>query len=476
MIESRSHYCMLRMTLEAQSAHGIHSGRGDTTHDVLLVRDGNGLPTLPGSSIAGVLRHQYREHHGEAATNTLFGCLGEHSQPSWLTVTWGLVHDSQNRPHEELMPETNSARDPLLHHLLDSKPLIRQRVRLTHRGTAAAQGKFDNTLIPAGVRYTCWIGYWCDSSDPSRTQWDQLLDLLQQPGLRIGHGTRSGAGAFTVQSLHQARWDLRTPEGRVAYSNRPRSRATTTGLTPVISPSEVTGLHVKLALQAESGWRIGGGERPLNEMATHEKEPDMLPMHENRVVWHGNEGRVGIKHYIVPGSSIKGALRHRVAYHYRCLTGQFASNDIDAEADDCPAVTTLFGFAKDKDAGAGLLVVHDIFVDNTAKTQILMHNRIDRFTGGVIRGALFGEQVLWQTPLTLHIDLLSPAQREQVPLEIRQALQLALEDLSQGWLPLGAGGGRGLGVFTSPDSSGPQWSDNNIWVNGQSTKEAHACA
>src|SRR5690606_30934890 len=286
MIAERPHFCLAHLTLEALSAHGIHSGQGDATHDVLLVRDANGLPALPGSSLAGVLRHAYSQRHGQLAGGRLFGQLGADAQPSWLSIGWGLVHDSQNQPCEGLT--TTAAEDPLLALLQEAKPLVRQRVRLNHTGTAADTGKFDVTLIPAGVRYSTWLSYWCDGSDASRQQWNALLELLNGP-LRLGHGTRSGNGLFQVRSLAQARWDLRTPEGRQAYVNRPRRRAQQNGLQLVTVNSQESGLHVALQLQAEAGWRVGGGERSLNEYA---KEPMLLPQHELRIVWANDRGRV----------------------------------------------------------------------------------------------------------------------------------------------------------------------------------------
>lgn len=466
MISSRPYFCLARLTLEAQSAHGIHSGRGDATHDVLLVRDANGLPALPGSSLAGVLRHAYREQFGTRACNQLFGTLGQDAQPSWLGVAWGLVHDSQDQPVEGL--HNSGADDPVLSVLLDSKPLVRQRVRLNHRGSAEDRGKFDVTLIPAGVRYTTWLTYWCDGSEASAQHWQQLLSQLGSPTLRIGHGTRSGTGVFRVQALAGARWDLRTAEGRKAYCARPRSRATSHSLQPVALEG-LQAPHVELSLQAEAGWRIGGGERSLNH---HSKEPDLLPQHEMCVEWRNGKGALSDHYHLLPGSAIKGALRHRVAYHYRCLTGDFAGNS-PAEPETCSAVTALFGQADDDNASAGLLGFHDLQIHNS-QTTTLMHNRIDRFTGGVMRGALFSEEVLWQTPLMLRIDLLQPQRLAAIEPAARSALQLSLEDLANGWLPLGASGSRGLGVFSDPSGQGPQWSDQGQWINSAASMEVSA--
>lgn len=476
MIENRPIYCFARLVLEAQSEHGVHSGQGDATHDVLLVRDANGLPALPGSSLAGVLRHAYAERYGKGETARLFGQAGEHAQPSWLTVAWGLVHDSNDRPCEGLLANVGTD-DALLQFLLAAKPIVRQRVRLQHTGTAAGEGKFDVTRIPAGVRYSSWLGYWCDGSPASRAQWTQLLDLLRSQALRVGHGTRSGAGHFEVRELATASWDLRTREGRAAYAKRPRSRAEKQGLQPESLLGAGASLHVQLNLQAEAGWRVGGGERSLAEHGG-DKEPDLLPQHSIRVVWpQTGPARIEDGLHFLPGSAIKGALRHRVAYHYRCLTKDWAAADRKPDhykPENCPAVVELFGQAPEDQkntiqARAGLLVFRDVLIPD-AQTAVLMHNRIDRFTGGVMHGALFSEEVLWKTPLQVRIDLVGGKRLDEVSSSARQALQRALEDLASGSLPLGASGSRGLGVFIDESGAGPQWSDAGQWLAGEAVR------
>lgn len=477
----RSHFCLARVTLEARSAHGIHSGQGDVTHDVLLVRDANGLPALPGSSLAGVLRSAYRQYIGPEHTDLLFGHRNrsdQDGQASFLTVGWGLVHDSQNRPIEGLSPD--AATDPLLAFLLNDKPLVRQRVRLAHTGTAEATGKFDVTLIPAGVRYTTLISYWCDGSEPSLHRWQNLLAVLGSPILRIGHGTRSGNGHFEVVDLLHNRWDLRTQAGRRGFADRPRSRADRQGLdpieqtTPLKSDSPATdllplGLQARLDLAAEAGWRVGGGERSISGVRyDKDKEPDLLPQHEICVCWKGDHAHFDEtreSRHLLPGSAVKGALRHRVAYHYRCLTGAFAGTEaVLPHPEACPAIQQLFGHAEGDDGMAGVLGFHDVLLKDAATAQ-LMHNRIDRFTGGVIGGALFSEEVLWQTQLELRISILPGAER--VDAITWRAFERTLDDLANGWLPLGANGSRGLGVFSSADEKGVQWSDEGRWISGR---------
>lgn len=463
MIDHRPVFHLALLVLQADTAHGIHSGRGDNTHDVLLVRDANGLPTIPGSSLAGVLRHAYGRRHGEPDGNQLFGTLEGQGLVSPLSVDWGLLHDTGDQPHEGLLATQTLHDDVLFNFLLQDKPIVRQRVRLNHRGAAEDAGKFDTTLIPAGVRYSHWLGYWCDGSAVSSQRWERLLELIGNSTLQLGHGTRSGNGQFHVHRLNTAHWDLRTTDGRAGYQQRPRQRCDGNGLQGhTLSHPAKAELQVHLQLQADSGWRIGGGEHSLD---IHEKEPDLLPQHELRVIWEGSRARLGKQVHLLPGSAIKGALRHRVAYHWRRLQGQWATQALE-KIEDCPAIRQLFGSSSGDGGIAGALRINDLHLDNTA-TSVLMHNRIDRFTGGVIKGGLFSEQVLWQTPFTLKIHLDSPG---KVEADARQALQLALQDLACGRLPLGAGGSRGLGSFNDPSGRGPHWTDDGLWLkNGKST-------
>lgn len=468
-----------RVTLEAETPHAIGSGAGDATHDLVLMRDANHLPTLPASGLAGVLRHACADDYGDTVADRLFGHLeGEgrgDGRISRVQVFWGLVHDSHDRPVEGLREEEDVHGDELLSRLSRSHPLIRQRVRLNHRGAADDRGKFDVTLAPRGTRYTFLLGHWSDGSDAASREWDGLLRLLQSPALRLGRGTRAGSGAFRVAELHMARWDLRTPGGREGFRNRPRHRASCDGLqalTPGDTAFRIPG--VELDLQAEAGWRIGGGEHPLGEYAGTKEPDNMLPQSEPVIEWRDGRGTWTRPRPVVPASAIKGALAHRVAFHHRRLTGEFINPDGPTpDPERSEAVRCLFGHSSDRDASglAGAVIVNDTYLEPDSQVHAPLHNRIDRFTGGVQRGALFQEEQLWRSRLPLRLHIL-PRRDIPVPVEVRKALDLALRDLARGWLPLGAGGSRGLGGFGAEHD--PEWNDDGAWVAGQDATTLNA--
>lgn len=470
MIISTPIYHQALVEIESTTPHGVHAGHGDITHDVLLVRDANGLPYLPATGLAGVLRHLCQQKFGADIEQALFGyARGNDGQTSRIQLTSGVVHDSANRPCESLIDL--SPGDELLDLLLQEKPLVRQRVRLNEQGSAVHTGKFDVTCIPAGVRYSFFIGYWSDSE--LQGYFEELLQLLGSVGFRLGHGTRSGHGAFKVNRLDYARWDLTTKEGRNGYQQRSRSRAERHGLSPYILAEDQNLLKVDIKLTAESGWRIGGGEQAFSDPDANGRLPDLLPQSEVCVLWKQNTAHLEFKKAVVPASAVKGALAHRFAYHYRCLTGQFLTHsgqlsELEANNLQLEGVRELFGFASDGDAAtgaAGKLLLDDIYLETPVVAR-QTHNKIDHFTGGVINGALFEEEYFWQTPLVLSLRIL---QADSLSSQSREALKRTLDDLCEGFLPLGGGSSRGLGAFVA--TSTPVWSDNGQWIQQTASTE-----
>lgn len=88
--------------------------------------------------------------------------------------------------------------------------------------------------------------------------------------------------------------------------------------------------------------------------------------------------------------------------------------------------------------------------------QAMIHNSIDRYTGGVRNRMLFVEELIWQRPIELRITLLTGVERSEPT--ARQALARAIRDLCEGRLALGAGTTKGHGSFTgTPDDNAKAW-------------------
>lgn len=459
---------LARFTLEAATPLSLTSGSVDGVYDTALAMDANDLPTIPGSSLAGVLRHLTAATHGEAAAEELFGYQhrgGSHDDSgrgSRLRVAWGCLLDSRGSAVEGLWLGPQRRRletDPLLSALLRQKeaPITRSRVRIGARGAAADRGKFDRAVLPAGHRFACELSlYSGQSPDPA---WQPLLALLGDPRLRLGGATRAGLGRMRLVTLHSAVLDLRSADGARAFRRLGKAIDDVDSLparpTPEAAPP--TGWQaMALPLRATDYWRVGQGDDALGQ--GYDKLPDALPAVEEHIYWDPRgHGRRKLALALLPGSAVKGALAHRVAWYANCIERNWADDHEDVAQWDksdpeagSAAVLELFGYSKhqarrnEPTGQAGRVFIDDALMEvSAAQVSQLMHNAIDRFTGGVRDRLLFSEELLWQTPVTLNLLIHSRG----LSATARQALDLALEDLRQGRLALGAGGGRGHGRF-----------------------------
>ncbi len=490
---------LARVILETTAPLSISSGNREGVFDTLLVRDANGLPAIPGSSLAGVLRSLFKDALNTPDCETVFGYTdGNEGWPSRVHVSWGAIHDARDRPVECLLLGEETKRlkdDPLLASVTGVSPLTRDHIRIHHRGAGDDKGKFDRTALHSGHRFSVEITFWSKGDahpdaprDPAL--WKTLLGLFSHPGFRLGGHTRRGLGAVKVVRIHETHFNLKDGEDYRRYCALPSDLGGTEELTefPIIA-RDCDWIDCALELQPEEGWRFGQGAAPLLQEG---KDADLLPVAEPRICWKDARGDLGPPRVLIPGSGIKGALAHRVAFHYDCLTQEWATAErckLDHAAGKIApthrAVAALFGHAKCKDeeatarpdqptaeletatqdrGRAGWLYLDDIYLDRglvpNREVYRQWHNGIDRFTGGVRRHVLYSEELIWRN--TLKLKLRIDPRAKTLGINYRKALGLALEDLCEGRLAIGGGSGNGHGYCRG----GAEWSDHGEWIGG----------
>ncbi len=458
-----SHYYIARITLENRTALSIVTGIAHELFDSQLVVDANGLPMIPGTALAGVLRHLCQREYGQQTTEALFGFQERRDgQRSAVTLSAGMVQNSRGETVQGVDWSGQTLKDPLYHYLhgLIEQPQFRDRVRLTHRGVAADEGKFDRAILPAGFRFSVEMVLYSDQAEDPH--WPKLLQLFAHPLFRLGGSSRSGLGAMTVIALYQRHFDLCDPQAASAYRQLAPQlhRCESLHETPLPTLSTTQLLQATLQLQPIAFWRMGQGDHTLQQPAA-EKPADLLPKVEPKVNWAGGTGELESQMLLVAAAGVKGALSHRIAYHHNHLTGHHAEgNSSSYDHRENEAVKALFGFMKEESSGgqAGYLYLDDALLPiNRRQITSMMHVAIDRYTGGARDRMLFEEELIGQTPITLHLTLDT---RPPFSTETRHALQLALDDLLHGRLALGAGSSKGHGYFNGTI----EWSDNGAWI------------
>lgn len=144
-----------RITIEADSPLSISSGEKSPLTDAPVLRDVHRLPFIPGTSLAGVIRHALPS---EELQQTLMGWQSPTGgEGSRLIISEAKILDSRGRAVDGIAPIEE---DPLLE-AYSTLP-IRQHARIGHRGATEMRGKFDEEVVLKGTRFyirkngMCW--------------------------------------------------------------------------------------------------------------------------------------------------------------------------------------------------------------------------------------------------------------------------------------------------------------------------------
>ncbi len=430
---------LAKVTLEAVTPIAVGSGEKSIMTDSVVATDVNGMPYLPGTSVAGLLRHAIGD---EEQAKAIFGFQeGKKGHGSLLSVTDAVMVGLEGQPLDDLQSLNDT--DGFYDHYRFMP--IRQHVRIDGKGTAEKSGKFDGQVAFKGTRFV-FEAELC-SEQPDKDVFLHVMDLLARPDFRVGSGTRSGYGHVRVVSILTAHLDLQKQTDLESYLLKSSCLSDIwSAYAPYTIPmsEESNGWeHFHVDLFAEDFFLFGSG--------FSDDEADMTPVREEYVEWtQGESPRPCFKEgTLIPASSVKGALLHRTAFWWNKLNERYADDGRGLAADKNPAVVAIFGTAaNDEDVITRGRLIMDDFIVPERDTKIVNHVSIDRFTGGALDGALFTERVTdgaGMQPLALDIYVQQEAFKGDAT--IRSAFEKALDDLRSGMLPLGGGTNRGNGIF-----------------------------
>lgn len=471
-------WCFLaRIVLEAATSMKIGSGRDNIKTDAVILRDANGLPYIPATTIQGIMRHALEaEKDGKAKARRIMGFQTvnhkdeKQAHGSWLSISEAkLVTDSKGTTIDGLLDPDTVNNNEYLSGFREMP--IRQHARITDKGTAADKGKFDEEIIPTGTRF-CFEMELRGDKENGEKDFDKLLATLQYDTFRIGGGTRKGFGKIKILNIGYKALNLTVPNDFNAYLEKSSSlekpwaaydlRPNNTKQAPEDIGEDDKPIHYQLKLKPADFIFFSSG------LGDEKGDVDMTIVEESFVVWEESGKPHWAKReesFIVPATSFKGTIAHRTAFYYNMFTKKFADELNKEEADAVignhnKAIQALFGtegevevLNKDKEKVTkskrrGHVLFSDIIcARQSAKPKVLNHIKIDRFTGGTIQGALFNEESLYAKDeiITLEVTLLPDENTKQE--HVKEALEEALKDVCRGILPLGGGVNRGNGTF-----------------------------
>ena len=460
------------VTLELESPLLVGAAEGDNLFDAVFVTDANGLPCIPGESLAGVLRHALAgggDPDTHARCRQVFGYQQRaEGEASRIRISFAHAHGRDDLP----VPFRGAPKDDEVLAFLQSG-VGRDHVRIGMHGAAEDRGKFDELAVPAGARFTFEICL----SHQAGISLAELVGLLGRPEVRLGRGTRRGLGCFQVKRVLHACFDLskgkdleRLATLHVALDQAVRSAI----LKPLDLPAPMPGdgwAHGVLTLAPLGTWGVGGGIPTGLEPEREEEKAgtpwDRVPLTERRIVWknQGERDQGAVQSgeeaaFVVPASAVKGALRHRTAFHARRLAKAWLDPEDVSSPEATEAEAALFGEVRETLDGRpeghpGRVHLADLYVSQGVERVPLQHVSLDRFTQGPMDHLLYDEVSLVGGRLQFSLDVRVD---QGLKPEHRMAFQAALDDLCQGRLAFGAG--RGHGRFTGT----VEWTKPSNWL------------
>ena len=434
-----------RIVLEAETPFAIGSGEKDLLTDALVAKDVNGLPYLPGTSLAGVIRSACDATMQDA---TVFGYQNnKEGHGSRVIFSDGVMIGKDGNPIDGL--QVIDRNDDFYAHFMTLP--VRQHVRINSKGSTDKGGKYDGQVTYKGTRFCFEMELLSTGSTEDANAYDAMLEALSKDTFRVGSGTRNGFGLMKVISLQRRDYNLDNGDDLESYVSRSAS------LDKLLAGAK----EMVIASQSDKRWQrytltLKPADFFLFGSGMGDEDADMTPVSEAYIEWTNGKPTFKERGVLIPATSVKGALAHRTAYYWNKLNNRFADSEGDKPltGDANPAVVAIFGKSgqdNDKEIKRGNIMLSDVIIPAAKKDdseKIMNHVAIDRFTGGTIDGALFTEKVTNGRghEIVLTVDVLRDSIENHD--EIRMAFEKALQDIADGLLPLGGGVNRGNGTFT----------------------------
>ena len=381
---------------------------------VKLDLDPFGRVHLPGTSLAGAIRELVRERCGADTASDWFGpVLSGGEAEAKASRVWVLGSSRLDDAETRFLSSTRIDRE---------------------RGAAAGSTLRTEEVLPAGARFEVFLR-WDDARDGEVAE---LAGLIATWRPLIGRGVSRGRGQCAVDAVRHGTLRLSDPGDLLRWltlhgPDLARAVATDTVTVPGDDSVPLQGVLFRVSARIAGPWRIGTGNKP--EPGSHE------PLRLLRAWPDGPPA--------VPGTAIKGLFRSRAEFILRSVGGEPAACLTGA----CGQCWTceVFGYGGGNDAdstavGARAAVrFADTVVDAPAETT-RTHIAIDRFTGGVLDGALYTAEAVESGTFTIEAALLPGPVGQARRAEIAAVLRLVLEDLNDGIIGMGAATARGYGT------------------------------
>jgi len=494
----------LRFNGKLHTLSPLHCGgiADDNQAAMSLAVDGGNQYYIPGTELAGVLRSWTEQHF--PAEQDITKCL------------WGFQDPTANTSDKAAGQASRIIVENARIEIPGGQPAeIWDGIGIDRRwGRAADQMKFDYAVLPRGTlvyfELTVDLPTNIDLAQKCRVLLKHLFKALSSGDINIGSSASRGLGVIQLQQLklEEINWQsnasvlahLGIDTASTTSNKKSAEDAAKVYMQTTDEDQDLRPIHPEI-LDISIDWAPQGAL--MSKSGYDGIVVDMLPL-----VSLTNSTHLSM---VLPGESIKGALRNQAERIVRTVLQRYKVNPDWAQQIEEPLVTELFGSAKQKTQAQNsvgmqaalhaqccyaenfqcstqlwdqVVTATESFHNNNTNTlyahlsriagtkstkpyiEQAYHVAVDRWTGGVLEGALYSAiepfNVTWE-PLRLRLHLNRVSEKE----EVLTLLLLLLRDLSQQRITLGFGANRGYGeIKVTGLEIKRQGSDSNLdWMN-----------
>lgn len=403
--------------LEVETAELLRIA-GNDKEDVL--RNSQGIPILPGTSIAGAVQDYLKERK-------------EHHYHTF----WG---------NEKFDNKVYFFDSSLIAEYSNTGKSLEKRTRHKHNaifGGAEDEKLFPENYLKRGSRFGIVAKTFTFQKEQKMVTdfFEDMINGLENGEILLGSNKNNGCGQIHVKTAKRAQFDFTNPNNYVRYyefvpenANDP-SYQEFTYQKQTINSNRITlilraFIRDALLIRAE---QIGKQDAEYQVME---------PMQSNG-------------EFIIPGSTIKGILRGYCAKICKTVGINDKKKELwiellfGAESMDTKNADSSDHEQQEKyNPKKGCIRIKDIKIEDTAQLEYT-RIKIDRFTGGTITGAKMTSNPVTRGNLSIHLEMKPDIpDGEQGMQTFRIAfllLFLSLRDLGQGKIPIGSFSSVGFG-------------------------------
>lgn len=380
--------------VDIENISKLHIGTGE---ERILLDDGRDKAYMPATSIAGTFRSYLEQNEEKECIKYLFGYQEKDKNYKSKVFVSDVFAD---------LKENSICTMPSIR--IDSKT-----------GASEKNSKFEREYLNEGHKFELKFQMFSSEKDKefNLEMIYKCLKALDNGEILIGGYTTYGAGEFKIKEAKKREYDLYNVDDFMSYLKK--ANLEYNNILEDIKKTDITNNFVEFELNAKIEEPILIGGQDQNDY----EKPDK----ENIKDSNGN--------YIIPGSSLKGVFRQRARKILYYLNKE-------------ELLEYIFGTESNKsnneDMKRSRVFFTDGVIDENGNKNIYYRIKIDKFTGGVMKGALLKERpVVGQ--VTIKLKYKKSKDEKDKDDKALGLLSLIFRDLAMGDLAIGSGSSIGRG-------------------------------